>query len=434
MRAYLRKLVSQNSVRSRSWTPSRPLSGRAPAVGSQFSPVGLRVQPSSRLMDPFSSEELNRFTQICGQATEHSDYPLSNEIAHNAVVYSGDRLRHLIASGNQSRDDIMAEIHRCLATGPGVLVIRKFVIDLDLIQRTNGVLNKIIESERDGAKGDHFATAGNNDRIWNSFQKHAVADPRSFVEYYSNVLLDMVSEAWLGPGYQLTAQVNVVRPGGKAQQPHRDYHLGFQSERTASRFPIISQIASAMLTLQGAVAHTPMPLASGPTQLLPFSQQFDHGYIAYRQPEFVDFFHKHMVQTALDTGDALFFNPALFHAAGDNNTKDLHRMGNLLQVSACWSKPMETVDRNAIIRATWPDVKDYIANTQGGLDSPSSQALLKAICDGYSFPTNLDKDPPPADSHCPETQLDRVTRGVAEKWSGDTLNQALDELAAKRAA
>jgi hypothetical protein len=25
------------------------------------------------------------------------------------------------------------------------------------------------------------------------------------------------------------------------------------------------------------------------------------------------------------------------------------------------------------------------------------QALLKAICDGYSFPTNLDKDPPPPD-------------------------------------
>ncbi|WVO24628.1 uncharacterized protein IAS62_005996 [Cryptococcus decagattii] len=425
MRAYLQKLVSQNPVRSRSWTPSRPLSGLTPAVGSQFSPVGLRVQPRSRLMDPFSSEELNRFTQICGQAAEHSDYPLSNEIAHNAVVYSGDRLRHLIASGNQSRDDIMAEIHRCLATGPGVLVIREFVKNLDLIQRTNGVLNKIIESERDGAKGDHFATAGNNDRIWNSFQKHASL---------ADTTRDMVSEAWLGPGYQLTAQVNVVRPGGKAQQPHRDYHLGFQSERTASRFPIISQIASAMLTLQGAVAHTPMPLASGPTQLLPFSQQFDHGYIAYRQPEFVDFFQKHMVQAALDTGDALFFNPALFHAAGDNNTKDLHRMGNLLQVSACWSKPMETVDRNAIIRATWPDVKDYIANTQGGLDSPSSQALLKAICDGYSFPTNLDKDPPPADSHCPETQLDRVTRGVAEKWSGDTLNQALDELAAKRAA
>lgn len=67
MRAYLQKLVSQNPVRSRSWSPSRPLSGLTPAVGSQFSPVGLRVQPRSRLMDPFSSEELNRFTQICKQ-------------------------------------------------------------------------------------------------------------------------------------------------------------------------------------------------------------------------------------------------------------------------------------------------------------------------------------------------------------------------------
>lgn len=36
--------------------------------------------------------------------------------------------------------------------------------------------------------------------------------------------------------------------------------------------------------------------------------------------------------------------------------------------------------------------------------------------------------------HCPETQLDRITRGVAEKWSGDRLNEALDELVAKRAA
>lgn len=33
----------------------------------------------------------------------------------------------------------------------------------------------------------------------------------------------LVSEAWLGPGYQITAQTNIVKPGGKAQQPHRDY-------------------------------------------------------------------------------------------------------------------------------------------------------------------------------------------------------------------
>jgi hypothetical protein len=34
---------------------------------------------------------------------------------------------------------------------------------------------------------------------------------------------DTVFEAWLGPGYRVTAQTNIVKPGGRAQQPHRDY-------------------------------------------------------------------------------------------------------------------------------------------------------------------------------------------------------------------
>lgn len=54
--------------------------------------------------------------------------------------------------------------------------------------------------------------------------------------------------------------------------------------------------------------------------------------------------------------------------------------------------------------------------------------LLKAICDGYSFPANLDRDPPPADSHWPETQLDSVTNRLIENWSRERLAEVLDEL------
>ena len=43
--------------------------------------------------------------------------------------------------------------------------------------------------------------------------------------------------AWLGPGYQIATQLNVVRPGGKAQQPHRDYHLGFMSGEEMLEYP-----------------------------------------------------------------------------------------------------------------------------------------------------------------------------------------------------
>jgi hypothetical protein len=53
--------------------------------------------------------------------------------------------------------------------------------------------------------------------------------PEVFALYFGNPAIAAVCEAWLGPGYQMTAQVNLVRPGGAAQTAHRDYHLGFQT-------------------------------------------------------------------------------------------------------------------------------------------------------------------------------------------------------------
>lgn len=161
-----------------------------------------------------------------------------------------------------------------------------------------------------------------------------------------------------------------------------------------ARFPLASQVASQLLTLQLAIAHTDMPLDSGPTQLLPYSQQFEHGYLAYHDPQFAQVFKEKMIQVELEAGDAVFFSPALFHSAGDNRTVDFERSANLLQVSACWSKPMESVDRDAILRNTWPYIIRHVSSETDGVAASSSQALLKAICDGYSFPTNLDKDPP----------------------------------------
>lgn len=134
-----------------------------------------------------------------------------------------------------------------------------------------------------------------------------------------------------------------------------------------------------------------MPLETGPTQLLPFSHQYPHGYLSYRHESFATVFKDRFVQLALDKGDAIFFNPALFHAAGENRSKDTRRSANLMQVSACWSRPMETVDRDKILRRVWSDMKGL--KERGG----EWQSLAKAVADGYSFPTNLDKDPPPSD-------------------------------------
>ena len=172
--------------------------------------------------------------------------------------------------------------------------------------------------------------------------------------------------------------------------------LGFQSEGVARQFPIPNQIASQFLTLQGAVAHTDMPITSGPTLLLPYSQHFEYGYMAYRRPEFQEIFHRSSVQLELKRGDGLFFNPALVHAAGDNRTNRDQRTANLLQVSAGWGKTMEHVDRSKLLLCTWPHIRHLLDSEGGVVKSPRVQAVVKAIADGYSFPTNLDKDPPPA--------------------------------------
>jgi ectoine hydroxylase-related dioxygenase (phytanoyl-CoA dioxygenase family) len=75
---------------------------------------------------------------------------------------------------------------------------------------------------------------------------------------------------------------------------------------------------SQFLTLQGAIAHGDMPLESGPTLLLPYSHQYEPGYMAYSLPEFAEYFVEHRSQLPFEKGDMVFFSPALFHGAGTN--------------------------------------------------------------------------------------------------------------------
>ena len=201
-------------------------------------------------------------------------------------------------------------------------------------------------------------TTGSGTR-WRSSRS---ASRHVFVDYYANDIIALVSEAWLGPSYQVTSQVNVVNPGGAAQTAHRDYHLGFQTNDVAERYPAHVHRLSPVLTLQGAVAHTDMPVESGPTQYLPHSQKYEPGYLAWRRPEFREHFEATFVQLALAKGDAAFFNPALFHAAGTNRSADIRRMANLLQVSSAFGRAMESVDRRRCQRHLFP----FAAVGQGG--------------------------------------------------------------------
>jgi hypothetical protein len=148
---------------------------------------------------------------------------------------------------------------------------------------------------------------------------------------------------------------------------------------------------SPALTLQGAVAHTDMPAETGPTMYLPHSQKFLPGYLIADDQRFRAHFAANHVQLPLAKGDAVFFNPALLHAAGTNRTADVRRMANLLQVSSAFGRAMEAVDRAAMSAAVYPALR---AMRAAGAAPQAVANVIAACAEGYPFPTNLDRDPP----------------------------------------
>ena len=369
---------------------------------------------------------LSTLKELCTRVVEPKTYPLCEFVRTNVPIYSASV--HDIASPSIA-SALQDEWHHILLSGPGVFVLKAMYSDSrrDLFDRVNQVFRAIIASEKSSSssRGDHFASAGHNDRIWDSFSKHCRADPASFIEYYSNPWLALVCDAWLGPAYRITAQVNVVKAGGKAQVAHRDYHLGFQSAEACARYPRAVQVASQLLTLQGAVAHTDMPLDSGPTRLLPFSQLFAEGYVAYRLPEFYQYFRENQVSLPLEKGDGIFFNPALFHAAGENVTLDFERSANLLQISSAFGKPMEAIDTLSLVERCWEGLTHK--HHQEGM-SHRVMAIVAAITEGYPFPTNLDTRPPAPGGMAPESEQDVVLRGLEEAWTSAAVMQVLGRM------
>jgi ectoine hydroxylase-related dioxygenase (phytanoyl-CoA dioxygenase family) len=379
----------------------------------------------------FTEDEvrLADFLAVIDATTDLEDYPHADRVERNVLVYDSGRVTDASRTP-AGRKQVQAELTAALMDGPGLVVFTGAFPDRAVVDRASAAFNAMIDVQRaSGATaGDHFAKPGANDRVWNALEKLAVREPAVFVDYYGNDIIALVSEAWLGPNYQVTSQVNVVNPGGQAQTAHRDYHLGFQTNDLAERYPAHVHRLSPVLTLQGAVAHTDMPIESGPTQYLPHSQKYEPGYLAWRHPEFREHFEANFVQLELAKGDAAFFNPALFHAAGTNRSADIRRMANLLQVSSAFGRAMESIDREKMCNAVFPAL---LAARLSGADAESLRNAVAASAEGYSFPTNLDRDQP-VGGLAPETQAQLLTRAVEERWDPTRLRKELAAYADRR--
>ncbi|MBY5799964.1 phytanoyl-CoA dioxygenase family protein [Rhizobium leguminosarum] len=372
--------------------------------------------------------DLDEFRALAEKTTAIADYPSASAVEKNVLIYDSRKVMTAAATP-EGRRAVLAEICDAFGEGPGVVVFKRAYEDTSIIDRASTIFDAIIEEQHRTSTGggDHFAKPGANDRIWNSLEKHCLADPANFAEYYGNVIVALASEAWLGPSYQMTAQVNRVNPGGSAQSAHRDYHLGFQSSKVIEQFPAHVHRLSPVLTLQGAVAHCDMPLESGPTLFLPYSQTYVPGYLALKRPEFRDYFETNHVQLPLEKGDVVFFNPALFHAAGTNRSAGIKRVANLLQVSSAFGRAMETVNRERMSARLFPALKTL----QGRLSPDEIANAVAACAEGYSFPTNLDRDPP-LGGLAPKTQAQLMHEALKEGWSDAVFTAALAEQTQKK--
>ena len=368
---------------------------------------------------------------VVAEITDVSDYSGAEGVSGNILVYDSERLRGAIATAT-GRREAQAELARALMDGPGVVVFKRAFSDASVVDAATDAFDAIIADQRasGAASGDHFAKPGANDRVWNALEKLAVRAPSVFAAYYANDILALVSAAWLGPAYQITSQVNVVNPGGDPQTGHRDYHLGFMSGDQAAQFPAHVHRLSPVLTLQGAVAHCDMPVESGPTMYLAHSQKYEPGYVAAALPEFRAYFEANQVQLPLEKGDAVFFNPALFHGAGRNRSSDIRRMANLLQVSSAFGRAMESVDRQRMCDALFPTLLQLKAS---GMAETRLRNIVTACAEGYAFPTNLDRDQP-VGGMAPQTQAELVWLAVAEQWDPSTFRHELAAHTARRDA
>lgn len=374
-------------------------------------PADCRLEDLERLLDASTSPDA---------------YPHSSRVEQGVPVYDARSLR-AAADTAEGEDEVTAELALALADGPGIVVVTG-AFDHHVVDRVSSAFTALIDDEKSSGRqaGDHFARPGANDRVWNALEKLAMSDPEAYVDYYANDVLALAARAWLGPGYQVTSQVNVVNPGGEGQTVHRDYHLGFLGPEASAAYPAHVHALSPTLTLQGAVAHCDMPVETGPTLYLPHSQKYAHGYLAYWRADFQDYFRDHHVQLPLSKGDAVFFNPALFHAAGSNRSTSVRRMANLLQVSSAFGRAMEVVDRGRVVRAIYPALLHRARHDRNGV-----ARAVAASAEGYPFPTDLDRDQP-VDGLAPPSQADLVLAALDGGTPADELGALLEEHASLR--
>ena len=282
-----------------------------------------------------------------------SELNFAGSVEKNIPIYSASEIEPTLSS--DQRQALMAEWAYVFSQRSGIVVIKGALSDMETIDQITDLFNTIIEEERlESSGGDHFGERGANDRIWNSLQKLCLRDPKLFARYFASPAIAAVSEAWLNGPCKMTTQVNLVRPGGKPQVCHRDYHLGFMTLEQAERFPAHAHLFSGGLTLQGAIAHCDVPIPkAAPQNCCPIHNALRRA-ISRRNCQNLERFLKSVLYNCPSKKVTLSFS---------TQRSFMRRGKTVLQIFIVWStyckslpmgRSLEQIDRPSMLKALYP--------------------------------------------------------------------------------
>ena len=105
---------------------------------------------------------------------------------------------------------------------------------------------------------------------------------------------------------------------------------------------------------------------------------------------------------------------------GTNRLKDVRRIANLLQVSSAFGRAMESVDRLKMSVRLYPALKGLL--NDNAMTAAEADNAVAACAEGYSFPTNLDRDSP-IGGMAPKTQQDLMRQALKENWRAGSVQR-----------
>ena len=161
---------------------------------------------------------LEDLLEVLQTATVLADYPTAARVEQGVLIYVAGTLRDRCAD-EDGRREVEAELSRAFADGPGIVVIEG-AFEAGVVDRVTAAFDGLIADPARG-RGDGGRPLRQAGRQRPGLERPGEAGRRATPRRSSTTTPTTWSPsrraAWLGPGYQVTSQVNVVNPGGAGQ-------------------------------------------------------------------------------------------------------------------------------------------------------------------------------------------------------------------------